>query len=181
MELKYKNPLAKQLLALKATIGMPIIKATGLGIHPVFMYNIHFEGYNHIFKVVCNDNQKIVPLLDDNGMVTNSYANGAFWVNYTFRVGGTKLDQNTYEQGLVPYLHYFGNENGLQNANYTIYVKEIETTTKWQKDFLRKQIAKPWQPAGTCNVLPTAATFIWNTQMKAIFEAEKTNPKRNPK
>ena len=94
MELKYKNPLGKQLLALKATIGMPIIKATGLGIHPVFMYNIHFEGYNHIFKVVCNKNQKTVPLLDDNGMVTNSYANGAFWVNYTFRVSSNKLHQD---------------------------------------------------------------------------------------
>ncbi len=148
---------------------IPLKKFLGIGPHPVFMYNIHFEGYNHIFKIVCKNNGKIVPLLDNNGMVRNSYANGALWVNYTFRVNSPKLYLGEYEQGVVPYLRQFEKENNLANGTYEIYVKEIQTTDHWQKDFLHQQMRKPWLPAGECQLTATSANFTWNPQMRAML------------
>jgi len=161
------------LVSLNARIVPPLRKFTGIGPHPVFMYNIHFEGYNHIFKFVCTNNNKRVPILDNNGMVTKSYANGALWVNYTFRVSSHTLVKEVYEQGIIPYLSHFENENGLSSSEYIIYVKEIETTDHWQKDFLHNQMKKPWQPAGKCKLDKGRSEFEWNDKMKAVFEAEK--------
>lgn len=147
-------------------------KYAGITAHPVFMYNLHFDSYNHIFKIVCEENNKIVPLLDENGMVTNSYANGALWVNHTFRTNAPILRKQQYEKSVSRYLRYFEAENGLHHSNYTIYVKVIETTDHWQQDFLRNQMKKPWQPAGTCRLTKDSETFAWTTQMEATFEAE---------
>ncbi len=151
-------------------------KYMGVTSHPVFMYNIHFDGYNHLFKIVCKQNRQRVPLLDENGMVTNSYANGALWVNHTFRTNAPRLKQQAFEKALLRYLRYFEHESGLQQSDYEIYVKEIETTDHWQKDFLHNQMKKPWTPAGTCNLTPDSDEFTWNAHMQAVFEAEKQRP-----
>lgn len=147
-------------------------KYAGMTAHPVFMYNLHFDGYNHIFKIVCEENNKVVPLLDDNGMVTNSYANGALWVNHTFRTNGPILKQDIYEKSVLRYLRYFENENGLHHSNYKIYVKVIETTNHWQQDFLHNQMKKPWQPAGSCSLTKDSEQFVWSDAMQAVFETE---------
>lgn len=147
-------------------------KYAGMTAHPVFMYNLHFDGYNHIFKIVCEQNNKVVPLLDDNGMVTNSYANGSMWVNHTFRTNGPILKKAVYENSVLRYLRYFEHENGLHHSNYKIYVKVIETTDHWQKDFLHNQMKKPWQPAGSCSLTKDSQQFVWSDAMLAVFEAE---------
>jgi predicted DCC family thiol-disulfide oxidoreductase YuxK len=147
----------------------PFCKLFGITAHPVFMYNSHFSGYNHIFKFVCNENGKRVPLLDDNGMVTNSYANGALWVNYTFRTSSPQLVKKVFESGMHRYLAHFQEENGLAEGTYTIYVKEIETTDHWQHDFLRRQMEKPWAPAGKCTVTSKGYEFEWDAQMTETF------------
>lgn len=112
----------------------------GLTHHPVFMFKNHFEGYKVIFKVESidsNGNKKLVPLLDENGMCTNSYANGCFWVNSTFRVNGPNFDIKTYEKGIIPYLNYFATKNSVKPIQYIFYVKEIQPLEEWQKDFLK--------------------------------------------
>jgi len=169
--------VGKSLNAVGSIVRPPLKKFAGITAHPVFMYNIHFGGYNHIFKLVCVENNKTVPLLDNNGMVTNSYANGSMWVNATFRVSSPVLDQQMYETGVVRYLRYFENDNHLKSSHYKIYVKEIETTDHWQKDFLRNQMKKPWQEAGTCTLTPGNSEFLWNAKMTAVFAAEKPSKK----
>lgn len=165
--------LGKTLTALEVPVQAVCKKYMGVTVHPVFMYNLHFEGYNHIFKIECETNNKRVPLLDDNGMVTNSYANGCMWVNHTFRTACPCLDKADYEKAVSRYLRYFENENGLHHSDYKIYVKEIETTDHWQKDFLHNQMKKPWQSAGTISLTKEGEAFHWNDHMNAIFESEK--------
>ncbi|SCY38401.1 DCC1-like thiol-disulfide oxidoreductase family protein [Flavobacterium caeni] len=165
--------VGKALNQANGIVHAPVKKYLGLTPHPVFMYNIHFDGYNHIFKIVCKTNQKRVPLLDDNGMVTHSYANGSMWVNHTFRTAAPVISAEKYEKAVSRYLRYFAHENGLHQSNYTIYVKEIETTDHWEHDFLHRQMEKPWKPAGTCAMTPTDVQFTWTPEMKAVFEAEK--------
>lgn len=166
------NAVGKGLVSLNKAVRTPMQKTLGITQHPVFMYNIHFEGYNHIFKIVCNNNGKAVPLLDNDGLVTNSYANGALWVNYTFRVNSPLMKRSLIESGTERYLRYFQNQNDLAESDYTIYVKEIETTDHWQKDFLRNQMKKPWEPAGSCKLTKRRADFVWNGKMQAIFDSE---------
>lgn len=123
----------------------------GLTHHPVFMFKNHFEGYKFIFKIESvdlNGNKKIVPLLNENGMCVNSYARGAFWVNYTFRVNSPNFKLDQFQNGIIPYLKYFENKNKETVIRYIVYCKEIEPKEEWEKDFLKKQIAKPWIEVG---------------------------------
>ena len=165
------NAVARSINAVGKIIRPPFKKFTGVCAHAVFMYE-HFSRYNHIFKVVCTDNKKIVPILDDNGLVFNGYANGAMWVNYTFRVSAPKLDKSVYENGITGYLRYFEHENNLTGSHYKIYVKAIQTSPKWLPDFLHQQMRQPWKAAGICTLSPTTAQFDWNAGMQAIFNSE---------
>lgn len=161
----------------------PFKKLLGVTSHPVFMYNIHFDSYNHIFKFVCNENGKRVPLLDDNGMVTDSYANGSRWVNYTFRGSSPLMVRDVFEPANYRYLRHFQREHGVdkQESSFTIYVKEIETTDHWQHDFLHNQMKKPWKVAGTCTVSPEGFRYDWTDEMKSVFEKDEDNNKNRKK
>lgn len=167
-----KSTVGKAFSKIAFVTQVPFQKLLGVTIHPVFMYNIHFDNYNHIFKFVCNENGKRVPLLDDNGMVTDSYANGAMWVHYNFRTSSHTLVRSVFEPSMYRYFSHFQHENGLEKATYTIYVKEIETTDHWQRDFLRNQMKKPWQPAGSAKVNPQGYQFDWNQKMLGVFATE---------
>ena len=149
------------------------VKFLGLTHHPVFMYDYHFKGYNHIFKIeaITNTGEKtIVPLLNEDSLVSNSYANGAMWVNYTFRVNNRNFDLENFKKGIILYLKYYQNTNNKNIVSYTFYVKEIVTQEKWEKDFLRKQIAKPWIEAGSCKIEKDSTVFYWNAKMKEVLE-----------
>lgn len=140
-----------------------LLKYFGITHHPVFMFNIHFEGYKLIFKIEGinqNGKKEIVPLLNEKGMVVNSYANGAFWVNSTFRVNSPKLDLKEYEDGVIPYLKFYQNEKGSMKK-FVIYTKEIRPQERWEKDFLKKQINKPWIEAGYCIMDKDSVHFQW--------------------
>ena len=139
------------------------------------MFKNHFEGYKVIFKIESIDsqgNKKLVPLLDENGMCTNSYANGCFWVNSTFRVNGPNFDIKTYEKGIIPYLNYFATKNSVNPIKYVFYVNEIQPREECQKDFLKNQIAKPWKEVGEAVVEKNTFIFKWNEQMEQILENE---------
>jgi predicted DCC family thiol-disulfide oxidoreductase YuxK len=151
------------------------LKFLGLTHHPVFMFGDHFEGYKMIFKIESIDkmgNKEIVPLLDENGMCTNSYANGSFWVNSTFRVNGPRFDINVYEDGIIPYLKYFESKNSVTPIKYVFYIKEIHPKEVWQKDFLKEQMKKPWQEVGEAVVNEESFLFKWNERMEQILVDE---------
>ncbi len=148
----------------------------GITHHPVFMFDYHFENYRFIFKIeaVNGDNKKeVVPLLDTNGMVKNSYATGAFWVNHTFRVNGTHFNLEQYQKGILPYLKYFESQSKLKIVRYIFYYKEIKPQEKWEKDFLHKQIAKPWIEVGIARFETDSLHFDWNDKMDEILELER--------
>ena len=152
-----------------------LLKYLGITHHPVFMFNNHFKGYNHIFKVegITKTGEKIlIPLLDENGMVSNNYISGALWVNYTFRVNQPNFDLGHFENGIIPYLKHFQESNNENIVDYVFYVKEIVTQENWEKDFLKKQIAKPWIEIGNCNIEKDSNTFHWNIRMRKILNNE---------
>ena len=148
----------------------------GITHHPVFMFDYHFENYRFIFKIESinsNGMKKIVPLLDNDGLVKNSYATGAFWVNHTFRVNGTHFNLENYQKGVLPYLKYFERQNKLKTVKYIFYCKEIKPKEKWEYDFLHKQMAKPWIEVGTATFEKDSLIFNWNLKMNTILLQEE--------
>lgn len=151
-----------------------LVKYLGITHHPVFMFNNHFAGYKIIFKIESVDERgqiSLVPLLNEKGMVVNSYAQGAFWVNSTFRVNSPKFNLKQYEEGVIPYLKFYQQENA-KTENYIFYVKEINPKEKWENDFLKKQIEKPWIKVGSCKIEKDSVNFIWNGTMQKILKNE---------
>ena len=69
-------------------------------------------------------------------------------------------------------ISYYTKDNKLSNPKFEFYVKEIETPDKWQKDFLKKQIAKPWIKVGSCEIIKDSTAFYWNEKMHAILKSE---------
>lgn len=123
----------------------------GITNHPVFSNEIHFDNYNHIVAVVYTDGTKQtwLPIIDKNGMA-DYYIYGCNWVNYTFRVNSLNVNTKKLGLGIRDYSAFWAHKHNinLDNAKFLIKVKKIDTPKGWEKDFLNKQIAKPWIDGG---------------------------------
>ncbi len=134
-----------------AQIGKYSKEFFGITGHGVFM-DAHFEGYNHIIKVIYQDpngKDRLLPITDEEGN-PSEYIRGFNWVKYTFRVNGPKVYRSTLNKGVRDFTAFWAYQNGisLENATFRIEYKKIEEPKEWTKDFLEKQIAKPWLDGG---------------------------------
>jgi hypothetical protein len=145
----------------------PLKTFMGVTRHGLFL-NAHFNGYNHIVKVEIWKNGKYenIGLLEENGMV-GKHIQGATWAHYTFRVSSPLLDKTQLETGLSKYISLY---HEYKNTHFKISIKELDIPTKWEKDFLKKQMEHPWQQGG---VYTFKTGFIWNKYMLEIFDQEK--------
>ncbi len=130
------------------------VSRTALGVtnHPVFSNEIHFDRYNHIIAIVYLDKSKKeqwLPIIDKNGQ-PDLYIYGPNWVNWTFRVNQLDVNDDILNKGIEKYTAFWACKNGidLNDATFLIKVKKIDTPKGWEKDFLNKQIAKPWVEGG---------------------------------
>ncbi len=127
----------------------------GITHHGVFTDG-HFSDYNHIIKVeyLQKDGSKILlPIINNDGMPSD-YLKGFNWVKWTFRVNSPYIKQNVLENGIKNFTAYWLHNNKAINSPlerhiFVISVKKIEAPQKWEKDFLKNQIKKPWIIAGT--------------------------------
>ena len=67
---------------------------------------------------------------------------------------------------------FFQKTNQVNVSKYRFYIKTIEIPTKWQKDFLKSQMSKPWQEVGEAVVEENTFLFHWNERMEEILENE---------
>ncbi|ESU25971.1 hypothetical protein FLJC2902T_29840 [Flavobacterium limnosediminis JC2902] len=143
----------------------------GITHHAVFMYGYHFEKYNYNFKIEAvdaNSKSNVVPLLNEEGLVKNSFANGALWVNYTFRVNSPRFKLKQFEECIVPYLKYYQNTKSEQISHYKIYMKSIKPVENWKKNFLKNQINKKWEEIGKIEVNEGDFYYVWNRELLEI-------------
>ncbi|WP_375558874.1 HTTM domain-containing protein [Bernardetia sp. OM2101] len=121
----------------------------GIVPHPVFM-DVHFEGYNHIVAITHvdkNGNETWLPIISKNGQASY-YNTGRQWVNWTFRVNSSYVNSQALKRGIENYTYFWINKQkniSLEDATFKIKVKKVDVpANKWEKDFLKKQMAKPW-------------------------------------
>jgi hypothetical protein len=127
-------------------------KFFGSTAHPVFM-DFHFNKYNHIIALVYidkNNKEYWLPIIDKNGQ-PDYYIYGSNWVNWTFRVNSPNINQVKLNSGVERYTAFWAKKSmkiDLSEARFEVRVKKIDTPKGWQKDFLNKQIVKPWIDGG---------------------------------
>ena len=120
--------------------------------HAVFV-DTHFDHYNHIIAIVYIDKNKKenwLPIINKKGQ-PDYYIYGPNWVNWTFRVNSTNINAESLNEGIERYTAFWAKKRmkiDLSEAKFAIRVKKIDTPKGWQKDFLNKQIAKPWMDGG---------------------------------
>lgn len=144
--------------------------------HTVFL-NDHFYNYTHIYKVTFinkKNKEELVPLIDNFGMPTN-YNISQNWSYFTFGIAYSILEFHTnkskFENGLMLYIMYYLKERKIieNKSIFKLYIKDIDQPKKWEKNFLRKQIQKPWQDAGICEIENGQANYFWNKKMDSVF------------
>lgn len=146
------SKLDNQYMSVTHDIGKVTKIFLGLTVHQVFTDRIHFDNYNHIISVVYQDkngNEKWLPIIDKNGQ-PDLYIYGSNWVNWTFRVNGIVVNQKKLSEGIQRYTAFWAHKNNinLNDARFIVKVKKVVAPKKWEKDFLNKQIAKPWIDGG---------------------------------
>ncbi len=161
------KPVNKVLLSTYYNTKYIFKRYVGVTNHPVFL-NDHFDKNNHIFKITClyNNKEITIPIIRNNGM-PGKYNTGQLWCYYTFFTSFDIIRQQTnfytFEERVTPFLNLFAIDNkiNLNNASFKIYIKNIDIPQKWQKDFLQKQIEKPWKITGTCKLENNKFLFHW--------------------
>ncbi|WP_366184819.1 DCC1-like thiol-disulfide oxidoreductase family protein [Flavobacterium ovatum] len=146
----------------------------GLTAHDVFLDN-HFVNYNHEIKISYlskNGNIITLPLINNDGMPFG-YTSGIIWRNLSFNVVTAKIEKAKIEKGILAYIKYFKKGFCLTNESIILYIKEIETPSNWEKDFLKKQIDKPWVEIGQAEFVKDSLVFSWNDEMTKILIKEK--------
>lgn len=125
----------------------------GITGHGIFM-DYHFSEYNHLIAVVYIDkdnNKKEIwlPIMDKDG-TPGKYLFGPIWAKWSFRANHNKIIQSDLEKGIRDFTAFWAKKNGvnLNDAEFIIKLKKIETPHNWEKDFLKKQMEKPWQDIG---------------------------------
>lgn len=125
----------------------------GMTHHAVFM-DYHFDQYNHIISVVYLDKKKkqqvFLPIIDQDG-TPGDYLWGFNWVKWSFRVNNNIVNQENLKKGIRDFTAFWAEKNrvDLNDATFIIKLKKIETPKGWEKDFLKRQMEKPWQNIGT--------------------------------
>ena len=120
--------------------------------HHVVFNDSHFDNYNHIVAITYldkNGKETWLPINDERGM-PSTYCYGFNWVKWTFRVTSPDIETKTLGKGIRRFTAFWANKNGidLNDATFLIKVKKIDIPNKWEKDFLKKQIASPWIDGG---------------------------------
>ena len=120
--------------------------------HPVFMDLFHFNGYNHEIKVNYVDgsgNLVNIPVINEDG-TPGEYSSGFTFVKWTFRVMGPQVNQEEVQKGIRDFTAFWAGRNhiSLQDAEFRVFVRHVDSVKKWEDGFLKRQMEKPWIPAG---------------------------------
>ncbi len=122
----------------------------GITNHALFM-DYHFNNYNHNLALTYEKDGKetFLPIVNEDGSM-GDLVSGFIWAKWGFRVNSAYINPNTLQRGIRDFTAFWAHHNNvdLNKAKFNVKVKLVENTTKWQKDFYRKQQARPWLDGG---------------------------------
>ena len=166
--------LTNSCISVRKQVEQPGRILLGLTDHGVFM-DSHFKNYSRQFAVRLVIPQKrdfILSLTTEDG-TPGAYPTGRLWVNWCFRVNGPSVSKEGFEHGLRRLTAFwaFKNNISLQNAEFEVIARPLESSFEWKRGHLQTQKNTKWKPVGTAT---------WKEQQ---FEFEllgkKTEPQQN--
>ncbi|MGV3502471.1 MAG: hypothetical protein ACO1O1_02105 [Adhaeribacter sp.] len=127
-------------------------KFLGLVSHDIFL-DKHFLAYRQLVSlsyVPARGPAEPLPLLDEQGQ-PGSYCQGRLWTKWVYRVNDPGAGRQKQGAGQERFASFWAasEQQPLSGASFRVMVKEVEVPRRWQRDHLRKQMRRPWQPAGT--------------------------------
>jgi predicted DCC family thiol-disulfide oxidoreductase YuxK len=119
----------------------------GITKHPVFL-DFHFQSTLNFIGIGWEDRAGVrtwLPILDERGML-NGYAFGSNMVNWTHRTSKPDPRGKPFQTRMARWMTFWLKENGIpfSGGHFNIYKKWTHYPRGWEKDFLKKQIAKRW-------------------------------------
>ncbi|MEI6949519.1 DCC1-like thiol-disulfide oxidoreductase family protein [Paraflavisolibacter sp. H34] len=123
----------------------------GVHAHAVFI-DSHFESYNHLISVSYKNpegREVLLPITDEDGF-PGWLQIGPNWAKWGFRINGNQVTPNRLREGLKRFTAFWMYKQGIDfnQAEFVVKVKEVDTPTGWEKDFLQKQISHSWINVG---------------------------------
>jgi|TARA_B110000902_G_scaffold71255_1_gene84346 predicted DCC family thiol-disulfide oxidoreductase YuxK len=126
-------------------------KLFGIKSHGVFIDRNHYEGYNHIIAVtyVNEDKETWLPMINKMGQ-PDWYNYGINWRKISFSMNSPEIDSTQLMRGVRDFTAFWAHKNNidLNDAKFALKVKKMDSPTGWERDFINKQIAKPWINGG---------------------------------
>lgn len=145
---KNLNKPIKNLKSVKRELRLFSHHFFGITPHGVFVDN-HFKGYDKYFSVKYNG--KLLPMYNNEGM-PDEYLQGGSWINYSYRVNKPYVlkTPERLKAGLIRYTSFWANENNidLNDTEFEIIMKRVKISFEWEKDFLKNNLATPWEKVG---------------------------------
>ncbi|WP_338815303.1 HTTM domain-containing protein [Bernardetia sp. Wsw4-3y2] len=128
----------------------PLISQGFFGIvsHSVFL-DFHYTGYNHIIAITYiekNGSETWLPITNPQGQAS-WYNVGRNWTYIGFGMVGPQVDSTALSNGIKRFTEFYAvkNDIDLEDATFKVKVKKIDIPMEWEKDFLKTQMAQPWQ------------------------------------
>ncbi|WP_338760807.1 HTTM domain-containing protein [Bernardetia sp. ABR2-2B] len=120
----------------------------GIVPHSVFL-DFHYTGYNHLVAVTYVEKDKTetwLPIATPRGQ-SSWYNTGRNWAKIGFRTVGPNIDSTALAGGIKRFTEFYAvkNDIDLEDATFKVKVKKVDIPMEWEKDFLKKQMNKPWQ------------------------------------
>ncbi|MDB4475112.1 hypothetical protein N9069_01245, partial [bacterium] len=109
-----------------------------------------------------------LPIIDKRGMPCG-YNYGTNWTNWSFRTNHPNLSLTRFHDQVPKWLLFWSHKNDitLADGHFNFHVKKIEMPTGWQKDFLRIQLAKPWEKFETATWVESKQEFRFDEVLHA--------------
>lgn len=130
-----------------------LLSHTFLGITPHALYmHDHFQGYNHILALTYRDREgqeRWLPFVNAEGRIVapNWGRIQSMWANVAVT---RNIDRRRLEKGIMRVTAFWGTQSGLDldNAEFTLKMKEVRVPMDWEKDLREHNIRQPWQDIG---------------------------------
>ncbi|MGI4885531.1 MAG: DCC1-like thiol-disulfide oxidoreductase family protein [Janthinobacterium lividum] len=146
------TPVGRALARVAAAAGPPARSFFGLADHPIAL-DEHFAGYTREVAVTYTGPdgvEQFLPLTQPNGL-PGAYLSGAIWLRWTHGFVSRRISQPVLEKGIRDFTAFWATQHGvdLKDCQFKVKVKKIAEATRWEPNFLEKQMRAGWHDAGT--------------------------------
>lgn len=126
----------------------------GISDHQVFVDD-HFKNYNRLYSIQCigpENKKQLLPLTRDTG-TTGTYSTGRVWALWCFRVNGSGITREAFENGVKKITVFWAIQNNvsLDDVVFEIESRPVRTPVQWEKGYLASQKRIKWRTVATAS------------------------------